>query len=71
MLAGGVPIEVVQKILGHSSPEVTRKVYRHLMRRAAAEQVENATVLLTRHRRPGACPRVPRGSEKTRDDGRR
>ena len=51
LLAGGVPIEIVQMILGHSSPEVTRKVYAHLMRKAAAAQVETATELLTRHRR--------------------
>ena len=50
LLAGGVPIEVVQMILGHSDPDVTRKVYAHLMRKAAAEQVEAATELLTRHR---------------------
>jgi integrase len=51
LLAGGVPIEVVQMILGHSSPSVTRQVYAHVMRRATAEQVEAATDLLTRHRR--------------------
>jgi integrase len=50
LLAGGVPIEIVQMILGHSSPEVTRRVYAHLMRKAAAAQVETATELLTRHR---------------------
>ena len=37
-------------ILGHASPEVTRKVYAHLMRKATAEQVEKATQLLTQHR---------------------
>ncbi|MEU8607503.1 tyrosine-type recombinase/integrase [Actinoplanes sp. NPDC048791] len=30
MLAGEVPIEIVQLILGHSSPEVTRRVYARL-----------------------------------------
>jgi Phage integrase family len=50
MLAGGVPIEIVQMILGHSSPEITRRVYAHLMRKTAAEQVERASKLLTRHR---------------------
>jgi integrase len=50
MLAGGVPIEVVQMVLGHSSPAVTRSVYRHMLRKATAEQVETATQLLTRHR---------------------
>lgn len=51
MLSGGVPIEVVQIILGHSSPAVTRRVYAHLMRRATAEQFEAATERLTLHRR--------------------
>jgi len=51
LLAGGVPMEIVQMILGHSSPEVTRRVYRHLMRKATAAQVESATELLTKHRR--------------------
>ena len=50
MLAGGVPIEIVQLILGHSSPEVTRRVYAHLMRATTAAQVEKAVELLTRHR---------------------
>ncbi len=50
MLAGGVPIEIVQLILGHSSPAVTREVYAHLMRRETSKQVEKAVELLTRHR---------------------
>jgi integrase len=50
MLAGGVPIEIVQLILGHSSPVVTRRVYAHLMRATTAAQVEKAVELLTRHR---------------------
>ena len=52
MLAGGVPIEIVQMILGHSTPEITRRVYAHLMRKTAAKQVEKASKILTRHR-PG------------------
>jgi integrase len=50
MLAGGVPIEIVQLILGHSSPVVTRQVYAHLMRGETSKQVEKAVELLTRHR---------------------
>lgn len=50
MLAGGVPIEIVQMILGHSSPEVTRRFYAHLMRSKTAAQVEEASKLLTHHR---------------------
>jgi integrase len=50
MLAGGVPIEIVQMILGHSSPEVTRRAYAHLLRTTTSAQVEKAVELLTRHR---------------------
>jgi integrase len=59
LLAGGVPIEVVQMILGHASPEVTRRIYAHVMKKITAEQVERATKLLTRHRReqhPSGAP---------------
>ena len=51
LLAGGVPIEIVQIILGHSSPEITRRVYAHLMRKQAAEQIEKTPDLLAHHRR--------------------
>ncbi|MGL5830450.1 MAG: tyrosine-type recombinase/integrase, partial [Angustibacter sp.] len=51
MLAGGVPLPVVQMILGHSSPAVTQRIYAHVMRKATAEQVAAATELLTAHRR--------------------
>jgi len=51
MLTGGVPVEVLQMILGHSSPAVTRWVYAHLPRGATAEQVEAATAQLTMQRR--------------------
>jgi integrase len=50
LLAGGVPIEIVQMILGHSSPAVTRKIYAHVMRKVTAAQVETAAELLTQHR---------------------
>ncbi|WP_250000306.1 tyrosine-type recombinase/integrase [Actinoplanes sp. M2I2] len=56
MLAGGVPIEVVQLILGHASPDITRRVYKHLMRKETARQVEKATKLLTRHRPKQKAP---------------
>jgi hypothetical protein len=42
MLASGVPVEIVQMILGHSSPAVTRQVYAHLMRKATTAQVDAA-----------------------------
>jgi hypothetical protein len=41
-----VPIEIVQLVLGHSSPSVTRQVYAHVMKRATAEQVEVASELV-------------------------
>jgi integrase len=50
LLAGGVPLDLVQKILGHSSPEVTRKVYAHILRGATAQQVQAAMRLVDRHR---------------------
>ncbi len=56
LLAGGVPIEVVQMILGHSTPEITRRVYAHLVRKVAADQVETAAELLTKHRRSATGP---------------
>jgi hypothetical protein len=40
--AGGGPVEIVQMILGHSSPAVSRRVYAHLMRKATTAQVEAA-----------------------------
>jgi integrase len=50
LLAGGVPIEVVQMILGHATETTTRRVYAHVMRGTTAEQVEHAMNQLTRHR---------------------
>ena len=47
LLAGGVPIDVVQMILGHASPTVTRMVYAHILRAATSAQVEDATQFLT------------------------
>ncbi|MBA3844582.1 MAG: site-specific integrase, partial [Actinobacteria bacterium] len=50
LLAGGVPIDVVQMILGHASPTVTRQVYAHVLRAATVTQVEAASELLTKFR---------------------
>jgi hypothetical protein len=44
-----VPIEIVQLILGHSSPTVTRLIYAHVMKKATAEQVEAPWELLMGH----------------------
>jgi integrase len=66
LIAGGVPIEVVQMILGHTSPAVTRKVYAHLMRKATAAQVESATELLTRLRQQQGSTA---GTDDQDDDG--
>jgi integrase len=46
LLSGGVPLEIVQMILGHSSPAITRQVYAHILRKATAGQVEVATTVL-------------------------
>jgi integrase len=51
LLAGGVPIEIVQLVLGHRSPTVTRRVCAHVMDGATAQQVEAASDLVTMHRR--------------------
>ncbi len=56
LLAGGVPIEVLLMILGHGSPNLTRRVYAHVMKKAAAAQVEAASELITQHRRVQRCP---------------
>ena len=58
LLAGGVPIEVVQMILGHSSPAVTRLVYAHVMRKATVAQVEVAAELINRHRRGQSADKI-------------
>lgn len=42
LLAAGVPIDTVQMILGHASPEVTRRIYGHLQRGSVAQQMEDA-----------------------------
>jgi integrase len=47
LLAGGVPIEVVQMILGHASPAITRNIYGHPMKSSAANRFEAASS--TRH----------------------
>lgn len=57
LLADGVPIEVVQMILGHSTPEVTRDIYAHVLRSETAEKVERASKLLSRHRQKADRPR--------------
>jgi integrase len=44
-------MEIVQLVLGHSSPSVTRQVYAHVMKRATAEEVRVASELVTKHRR--------------------
>jgi integrase len=49
LLAGGVPIEVVQMVIGHARATTIRRVYAHVMREITAEQVEQATDLRTRH----------------------
>jgi hypothetical protein len=45
----GVPIEIVQLILGHSSPTVTRRIYPYVMKKATAEQVGTASRPITKN----------------------
>jgi integrase len=59
LLSGGVPIEVVQMILGHGSPDTTRRIYAHLMRKSTAAQVEAASEPLTRYRREQSVSSTP------------
>lgn len=55
LLANGVPLEVTAMILGHD-PEVTRRVYAHLLQGEASRQVGEAMQLVTRHRRAHSVP---------------
>jgi integrase len=64
LLAGGVPIEVVQMILGHARATTTRRVYAHVMRATTTQQVQQATDLLTRHRRH-PCPATVSSREQS------
>lgn len=50
MLAGGMPIDVVQMVMGHASPAITRQVYAHLQRGPVAHAMERA-MLGVQHRR--------------------
>ena len=67
MLSGGVPVEVVQMILRHSSPAVTRRVYAHLLRGATAEQVEAATAALDAVRRAPSTDLTPDSQRRGED----
>lgn len=71
LLAGGVPIEIVQLILGHSSPTVTRRVYAHVMKKATAEQVETASQLITKHRRDQSVTKPTAAPPRTASTGPR
>jgi integrase len=61
LLAAGVPIEVVQMILGHSTPAITRRIYAHVMKRVTAEQVANAAQLIDRYRRGQSADKATAG----------
>ena len=54
-LAAGVPIEVISKILGHSSIALTADTYSHLLKGVARQAAEAASAL------------VPRGDVHARD----
>jgi integrase len=55
LVSSGVPIEVVAKVLGHD-PEVTRRTYAHLLRGETARQMDEAMMLVSRHRRAHSVP---------------
>ena len=70
LISGGVPIEVVAKILGHD-PQVTRSTYGHLMRGEAARQMGEAMQVVSLHRRAHSVPTRPvSGDERPADIGR-
>jgi integrase len=48
MLAAGVPIIDVSRILGHSNPEVTARVYAHSLEENRKRAVAAVTQLLQR-----------------------
>ena len=65
-LAAGVPIEIVSKILGHSSIALTADTYSHLLRGVARQAAEAAAALVPRTEPPARDHHVPtRASETT------
>ena len=60
MLSGGVPIEVVQMVLGHSSPAVTRQGYAHIMKRATAQTVGDQHIAAHRAAPGSTCAQYRR-----------
>lgn len=61
MLAAGIPIDIVQMVLGHSSPEVTRLIYAHLQRSSTAEKMEAAfAVVGNRRDQAGTISAIPK-----------
>lgn len=68
LLAGGMPVELVSLILGHSSPAVTRAVYAHVLRAPALEGAEAGAALVrpargaqSVHSAPGSSWQRPGG----------
>jgi hypothetical protein len=50
MLPGGVPVEVVQMVLGHWSPAVALQVYAHIMKRSQRNSWRASTLQLAERR---------------------
>jgi integrase len=42
--AVGTPLDTVQPLLGHSSPEITRAIYLHLLPAGAKEAVQKVKI---------------------------
>ncbi|MFI7587883.1 tyrosine-type recombinase/integrase [Spongisporangium articulatum] len=70
LLSGGVPIEIVQMILGHSSPAITRQVYAHVLKKATALQVEAASEAVTKHRREQSVSKEAESAASLSESGK-
>jgi integrase len=71
LLAAGVDIAVVSKILGHGSISITADSYAHLLQGVGKAAAEAASALVPRgHQRTGAdTSQAPQGSETGDDQG--
>jgi hypothetical protein len=67
-LAAGVPIEVVSKILGHSSIALTADTYSHLLQGVARPAADAASALVPRAELHGGDHRVTTSAPKTPQD---
>jgi integrase len=52
MLADGVPLITVSKVLGHSSPSITSSIYAHALDESKSEAIAGLSKRLKRKKRP-------------------